>query len=927
MRERWARYQQQWSEAGRADVGAAARSRRRSPQRLGARPYSLSALQQYASCPYRFLLSAIYRLAPREDAVPLQRLDPLTKGSLFHRVQAEFLRRAARRGSLPVRAADTRARPSTTLGETLFRVADEERARLAPAIRRVWDDEIAAMRARLVAVDAVDGGGSRRLGAAVVRVRLRAAPTRAAMPPAVRSRCGWTAASSCADRSIWWSATPTGVLRVTDHKTGRARWPERMIVAGGEVLQPMLYSLALEAATGETVVGGRLSFCTAAGEFTVIDVPLPRPRGGPVSRYSKSSIAASSTGMFAAVPKKGACAVVRLPAGLRSGRGIAHEREGRRTLSGPGRAEGDVVTDGTDTAARSGDRDRIQTDLDHSLHRRGCGRHRQDHRAGRRASCNVLATRAGARIEQIVAVTFTEKAAGELKLRLREELGACAPDAQRRRDGRGSRTRSPISKRRTSARFTASAPTCLRERPVEAGVDPQFQVLTEDQARDGCTTGVRRRGCRTSSTIRGEGVRRSLRRPARRNFGADVDEDGPVERLRRAGSRAASSGAIIRGRGGGTRSTARGEIDALRRARRAFAELSRGPAGTATPCYLDTRRRAHAVRARSATGWCPPTISTGSRRLLVDLASRPRLCADRGREAAPPTAAACTRAAMWARRAGAVRRARRASNARANADLAAALQIDLQDSLDAIRALKARDGRARLRRPAARDARPAARQRGRCAATFRTRFTHLFVDEFQDTDPLQAEILMLLSGAPDADRTSPCDWHDCARRGPARSSSSAIPKQSIYRFRRADVGMYRTTCVDWLGARGARLARALDELPRAPDIQRARERRVRAADAATPTTLQPALRAACAVGAIAPAISPRSWSLPVPRPYGVRNVTKAAIEKSLPDAVGAFVHWLLHDERLDGDRASRSRANGAGHGRSRATCASCSGAS
>ena len=61
-------------------------------QRLGARPYSVSALQKFTTCPYQFVLSAIYRFAPNEAPVPLQRLDPLTRGSLFHEVQARVLR-------------------------------------------------------------------------------------------------------------------------------------------------------------------------------------------------------------------------------------------------------------------------------------------------------------------------------------------------------------------------------------------------------------------------------------------------------------------------------------------------------------------------------------------------------------------------------------------------------------------------------------------------------------------------------------------------------------------------------------------------------------------------------------------------------------------------------------------------------------------
>ena len=40
---------------------------------------------------------------------------------------------------------------------------------------------------------------------------------------------------------------------------------------------------------------------------------------------------------------------------------------------------------------------------------------------------------------------------------------------------------------------------------------------------------------------------------------------------------------------------------------------------------------------------------------------------------------------------------------------------------------------------------------------------------------------------------------------------------------------------------------------------------------------------------------PAIVALPVPRPYGARNVTKKAIEESLPDAVGAFLQWLFRE--------------------------------
>ncbi|HSR41143.1 MAG TPA: UvrD-helicase domain-containing protein, partial [Longimicrobiales bacterium] len=72
------------------------------------------------------------------------------------------------------------------------------------------------------------------------------------------------------------------------------------------------------------------------------------------------------------------------------------------------------------------------------------------------------------------------------------------------------------------------------------------------------------------------------------------------------------------------------------------------------------------------------------------------------------------------------------------------------------------------------------------------RYTHLLVDEFQDTDPLQAEILFLLASEPDAteeERPAP-DWTRVRPR-PGALFVVGDPKQSIYRFRRADIALYQ----------------------------------------------------------------------------------------------------------------------------------------
>ena len=70
-------------------------------------------------------------------------------------------------------------------------------------------------------------------------------------------------------------------------------------------------------------------------------------------------------------------------------------------------------------------------------------------------------------------------------------------------------------------------------------------------------------------------------------------------------------------------------------------------------------------------------------------------------------------------------------------------------------------------------------------ADFQKRFLPILVDEFQDTDPIQAEILFYLTGRDVKER----DWRAAV---PLPGSLFVVgdPKQSIYRFRRADILTY-----------------------------------------------------------------------------------------------------------------------------------------
>ena len=145
LRTRWARWKKTWSPwdglvGGHAEVPALLAA-----QRLTARPYSVSALQRFAACPYQFLLGAIYRLpaarAARGDR-PARSADARRASST--RSSATCCGRCASRGLLPI-AADRRGEAQDDPARRRHGGRSQRHHdRLAPAIERVWEDEIDA---------------------------------------------------------------------------------------------------------------------------------------------------------------------------------------------------------------------------------------------------------------------------------------------------------------------------------------------------------------------------------------------------------------------------------------------------------------------------------------------------------------------------------------------------------------------------------------------------------------------------------------------------------------------------------------------------------------------------------------------------------------------------------------------------------------
>jgi ATP-dependent helicase/nuclease subunit A len=495
----------------------------------------------------------------------------------------------------------------------------------------------------------------------------------------------------------------------------------------------------------------------------------------------------------------------------------------------------------------------------------------------------------GATLDRIVAVTFTEKAAGELKLRLREEIERGRTNEhetpQRRARLQDSLPKLEEARIGTIHSFCADL---LSERPVEAGIDPRFVIAPPDTAQallgrafdswfeeelaaphPGVRRILRRRRFDGDGPRRyqGSGPRRILLEVVRklvewrdfdapwryRDFDRDREIDALLADLKALGDLAAC------GKPDDWMTKSLKEFDLF------IYEMNRLEAVRGLRDYdaLEAELLRLLTPKKNIWTWKGYGPLYGARadgekierQDVAERRERVRQRLEQFRDAAGAQLAPLLRDELWP------------VVVRYNELKQRAGQLDFMDLL-----LMARD---------------LVRDNPVVRAELQQRFTHIFVDEFQDTDPLQVEILMLLA----ADDAAQRDWR-AVRPIPGKLFIVGDPKQSIYRFRRADVALYQRV-KNQLLERGAQLEYLTASFR--PNSELAGL--VNAAFA--PLMSESATQAAYAPLNSLRQASPRQpavVALPVPEPYGdYGRIVKWKIDESLPKAVAGFISWLVHD--------------------------------
>ena len=370
-----------------------------------------------------------------------------------------------------------------------------------------------------------------------------------------------------------------------------------------------------------------------------------------------------------------------------------------------------------------------------------------------RLECMV---RAGVRLDEVAAVTFTENAATTMKLRLRERLEKARADALAPADERARAAAAlEVLERAQVSTIHALCAAILGERPLDCGVTPGFRMA--DEAEADLLFAESWEEWLAASLVRGDGVLLEA-----------MDRDIPLEGEGPFGERSSLRGlarTLIEQRDLEPL-VATAPVDPGAWRAELLTQAARGAALAAQAQDGDTLK----ARLEALGAFAEGARGLEGAALLAHLASlpivpknfghKPRWPSPETLEEARAVAAWTSQAAsQWSAARSALLHGRLVRALRGVGHLYAARKRErgLLDFLDLL--LLARN---------------ALRERESVRRYFRRRFRALIIDEFQDTDPLQVEIARLLAGEL-----------------PGGLVVVGDAKQSIYRFRRAEASLFR----------------------------------------------------------------------------------------------------------------------------------------
>ena len=525
-----------------------------------------------------------------------------------------------------------------------------------------------------------------------------------------------------------------------------------------------------------------------------------------------------------------------------------------------------------------------------------------------------------ARVEGIAALTFAEKAAGEMRHRLHTKLeqarAAVEPGARRERIEAALRGLDAAH----INTFHGFCAELLREFPLEAAVDPAFELMPDDgealydEAFDAFW----------QSTLADPpvGVRRLLRQRSWRW------NEGPRQQLYRAGRqlvghrdfatpwRSALTATASSSTGLDANPTEAGPSKAAAAARAALeemeplvdrvAELGRyASEGKTNDPLREGMEKAHELtrrirHRRDAAGEDPAALREHSEWLdaqLRQLATQydgPLRCWSWS----SPRMGRIAREDVLAHR-ETVKSAIDEWMERTGPTLAAQLQQALGEVVQRYCALMRERGKLDYLELLLRT-RALLREDTYARQILRERFTHIFVDEVQDADVVQLEIAWSLACRPEAD----VDWK---RSSPPPGALFLVgdPKQSIYRFRRADLGLYGFLADRFTGGEVGEVLTLRRSFRAVPGLHAFVNAAFGKAMVAEPG-VQPRhidLESHRARSGDQPSVV----ALPIPEPYGTRGIAKTAMKASTPRAIAAFVSFLVRESGWSVEQPSGKR--------------------